>query len=899
MSNRLCDICHTKSATAQFSGTQNGKPKTWHVCPEDHRTLTNQARRRSPLENLFGGNLLDNLLAEVKLEDITGLVNRATQKVKDAFSLNRFFSEQTKEIIQTAAQKSFEQGRSEVDTEHVLFTLCDNEVAQEILKRLKISPDDLRGYIQQNYWQDTRRRSGEQFSEMTLSPRLKAAIELGFGAARELGHGYIGPEHLLIGLILEEDGLAGQAMRKFGLTPNDLRQQVTQVVGRGPNTPVSNTPRLDKFSRDLTALAHKGKLDPVIGRAQEIETTIEILARRKKNNPVLIGEPGVGKTAIVEGLAQRIINEEVPEVLRNKRVIELNLNSLVAGSQFRGQFEERVKAILDEIIKNQDQLLIFIDEVHTIIGAGQAGEGSLDVANTFKPAMARGELHLIGATTLNEYQKHIEKDAALERRFQPILISEPTVDQTINILRGLRDRLEAHHKVTLTDEAIIAAAELADRYVTNRFLPDKAIDLLDQAAARVRIGVTSRPPEIHDVQSEINQLEREHEYAMTRKQSARAHELERLIGQRQAVLDSLLEKWKGSVGSGNAEVRLEHIAEVVSKMTGIPVTELKEEERSRLLNLELRLHERVVGQEDAIRIVSDAVRLARVGLKDRSRPIANLLFLGPSGVGKTELAKALAEVVFGDEDAIVRLDMSEFSERQSSSRLIGSPPGYVGYDEGGQLTERVRRQPYSVVLLDEIEKANSEVYNLLLQVFDDGRLTDGKGRVIDFTHTIIIATSNLGQDYIRNSLDDEGRIADYDRLAEQLGQTVRGHFPAEFINRIDDTVIFHPLTRDEISRIVLLQLDRLRRSAHSQGITLTIDQSLISFIAQVGYHPLYGARELKRKIRSEIETKLAAAMLRNEVKVGDTAFMFYSIESKQVQVINPASGEPSDHKLSA
>ena len=904
MSTRKCDICQSRLATRQFAGSDNGKPKVWRVCQEDFTALTNKAKRRSPLENLFAGNLLDNLLAEVKLDDITGLVNRATQKVKDAFSLNRYFSDQTREIIQIAAQKAFANGKSEVDTEYVLYTLCANEVAREILKRSNIEPDDLRGYIEQNYWHGANNRGAEQFTEMTLSPRLKAAIELGFGAARELGHGYIGPEHLLVGLILEEDGLAGQVMRKFGLTPGDVRQQVTQVVGRGPNTPISNTPRLDKVSRDLTALAHKGKLDPVIGRAQEIETTIEILARRKKNNPVLIGEPGVGKTAIVEGLAQRIVNEEVPEVLRNKRVIELNLNSLVAGSQFRGQFEERVKGILDEILKYQDQLLIFVDEVHTIIGAGQAGEGSLDVANTFKPAMARGELHLIGATTLNEYQKYIEKDAALERRFQPILIMEPTVEQTINILRGLRDRLEAHHKVALSDDAIIAAAELSDRYITNRFLPDKAIDLLDQAASRVRINVTSRPPEIHDVQSEINQLEREHEYALSRKQTSKAQELQQAITAQTEILNALLEKWKSSVGSGNAEVRLENIAEVVSKLTGIPVTELTEEERGRLINLERRLHERVVGQEDAVRIVSDAVRLARVGLKDRSRPTANLLFLGPSGVGKTELAKALAEVVFGDEDAIVRLDMSEYSERQSTSRLIGSPPGYIGYDEGGQLTERVRRHPYSVVLLDEIEKANPEVYNLLLQVFDEGRLTDAKGRQIDFTHAIIIATSNLGQEYIRGSVDNDGHIADYERLSEQLANTVRQHFPAEFINRIDDTVIFHPLTREEIARIVQMQLEKLGRNAQAQGITVSFDPSVVSYISQVGYHPQYGARELKRKIRSEIETKLAAAMLRNQVNPGDAALILYSLETRQVQVINPASQgsgdqDSPDHKLSA
>ena len=518
----------------------------------------------------------------------------------------------------------------------------------------------------------------------------------------------------------------------------------------------------------------------MIGRAREIETTIEVLARRKKNNPVLIGEPGVGKTAIVEGLAQRIVAGEVPESLRDKRLVELSVNSMVAGSKYRGEFEERVQQILKEVTAEQDRMVLFIDEIHTIVGAGQGGgEGGLDIANTFKPALARGELNLIGATTLNEYQKHIEKDAALERRFQPVLVPEPTVAQTIMILRGLRDTLEAHHKVTITDEAIIAAAELSDRYVTGRFLPDKAIDLIDQAAARVKISATARPVDVQELESEVRQLKREQDYASSRKKFDRGKDLQAQHDAKAKELEKAQERWRRERGSGSAEVRTEHIAQVVSKLTGIPVTELTTEERERLTKMEERLHQRVVGQDEAVKAVSDAVRLARAGLREGSRPIATFLFLGPTGVGKTELAKALAEVVYGDEDAMIRIDMSEYMERHAVARLIGAPPGYVGYEEGGQLTERVRRRPYSVVLLDEIEKAHPDVYNVLLQVFDDGRLTDGKGRVVDFTNTIMIATSNLGSDLIQRQLQPaRGRRGGPDAAAPGDDGRAARPFPA-------------------------------------------------------------------------------------------------------------------------
>ena len=647
------------------------------------------------------------------------------------------------------------------------------------------------------------------------------------------------------------------------------------MVGRGAEegrveTP-TDTPNLDKYSRDLTKLAREGKLDPVIGRAREIETTIEILARRKKNNPVLIGEPGVGKTAIVEGLAQRMVAGEVPEALADKRLVELSVNSMVAGSKYRGEFEERVQQILKEVQDQQDRLVLFIDEIHTIVGAGQGGgEGGLDVANTFKPALARGELNLIGATTLNEYQKHIEKDAALERRFQPVLVPEPTVAQAILILRGLRDTLEAHHKVAIADEAIVAAAELSDRYITGRFLPDKAIDLIDQAAARVKIGTTARPPEVQELEAELRQLKREQDSAAARKRFDRAQEIKGRADAREKELAEATERWRRERGSASAEVGVEHVAQVVSKLTGVPVSELTAEEKQRLVRMEETLHRRVVGQEEAVRAVSDAVRLARAGLREGRRPIATFLFLGPTGVGKTELAKALAETVFGDEDAMIRLDMSEYMERHAVARLIGAPPGYVGYEEGGQLTERVRRRPYAVVLLDEVEKAHPDVYNTLLQVFDDGRLTDGKGRVVDFTNTVIIATSNLGAELIQRELRERGGgKGDDARLKRELMDVLRGHFRPEFINRIDEVIVFHALGRQQIRGIVDLQLERVRRTAHGQGLDLVFDDTLVEHLAAVGFRPEFGARELRRLIRSELETQLARAMLEGAVQEGD------------------------------
>ncbi len=699
-------------------------------------------------------------------------------------------------------------------------------------------------------------------------------LEKAFSSSRQLGHSYIGPEHLLIGLLQEDEGMAGDILRKYGLTPESLRQKIVKVVGKGAEEgrvdAQSTTPQLDKYSRDLSQLAHQGKLDPVIGRSKEIETTIEILARRTKNNPVLIGEPGVGKTAIVEGLAQRINSGRVPQVLQDKRVVEVNLNAMVAGSKYRGEFEERIKAVLDEIIAHQDELIIFIDELHTVVGAGQGGgEGGLDVSNVIKPSLARGELHLIGATTLNEYQKYIEKDAALERRFQPVLVPEPTVEQTIEILRGLRDKYEAHHKVKITDEAIVAAAELSERYIANRFLPDKAIDLIDQAASRVRISVDTLDQELAELDDDVRRLKREREYAINHKQMDNAKDLEKRIKKFEDKKDASTGRWQTKRGVTSKSVLLEHIAQVVSSLTGIPVAELTQEEKEKLLKLEQRLHERVIGQNEAVEAVADAVRMSRAGLTEGSKPIATLMFLGPTGVGKTELAKALAYTVFGDEDAMIRIDMSEYMERHSVARLIGAPPGYVGYEEGGQLTERVRRKPYSVLLLDEIEKAHSDVHNILLQVFDDGRLTDGKGRVIDFTNTIIIATSNVGADIIHQNLTlKKVERKSYSELKDELTEVLRQRFRPEFLNRIDEVIIFEALDKEQIEQIVNLQLEKVKRIARGQGIEITFENSVVKHLAKIGYLPEYGARELRRQIKSEIENRLAKEILKGTISEG-------------------------------
>ncbi|CTQ47254.1 ATP-dependent Clp protease ATP-binding subunit [Roseibium aggregatum] len=910
MANGICDICNSKPARFRAQAVVNGERQILELCDEDYRKLAKRQRRSSsPLESLFGGSsLFDEFFGDGRgggsLLDQFGSggeqipIRSGSRRGAGGLNIADRLSEQANKLLQEAAQKAHEFGRTEVDTEHLLLVLADSEVVGTILEQFKVDVDDLRRLI------DKEAKKGEgtvEGTEIGVSPRVKDALNRAFIASNELGHSYVGPEHLLIGLAEEGEGIAADILRKYGITPQALRQKVTKVVGKGAEdgrveTP-SNTPDLDEFSRDLTKLAREGKLDPVIGRAREIETTIEVLARRKKNNPVLIGEPGVGKTAIIEGLAQRIVAGEVPEALRDKRLVELNINSMVAGSKYRGEFEERVQKILKEITEEKDSLILFIDEIHTIVGAGQGGgEGGLDIANTFKPALARGELNLIGATTLNEYQKYIEKDAALERRFQPVYVDEPTVAQVIMILRGLRDTLESHHKVTITDEAIVAAAELSDRYITGRFMPDKAIDLIDQAAARVKISATARPVDVQELEAEVEQIKREQDYAATRKQFDRAAELKKELEAKQKELDELLEIWKRDRASATAEVRADHVAQIVSKLTGVPVSELTTEEKEKLLKLEEKLHERVIGQEEAISAVADAVRLARAGLREGSGPTATFLFLGPTGVGKTELAKTLAETIFGDQEALLRIDMSEYGERHAVARLVGAPPGYVGYDEGGQLTEKVRRRPYSVVLLDEIEKAHPDVYNILLQVFDDGRLTDGKGRVVDFTNTIIIATSNLGSDIIQKNLKKRG-TSEFDEVKQKadLMEVLRHHFRPEFINRIDEIIVFHSLNQDEIREIVELQLARVARTAMTQGVELEFDTSTINHFATEGFQPEFGARELRRLIRSELETELARQMLSGSIEDGDRVRAAWSEDDQKVvfEKLEKAEPEPA------
>ncbi|MDM0117560.1 ATP-dependent Clp protease ATP-binding subunit [Variovorax sp. J22R133] len=908
-----CDVCG-RPATTQLTLREGGKTRQVALCDEHYAETMGSALGRSPLESLFGGGLFDefqsffgdrgSLFGESPRDRGAGgdkarphaSAAPRRQRSREAVDLRSFLNEAAMDRLQVAAEKALEYRKDEVDTEHLLLALLDNEIVQEILRDYKLSEADLRSNIDENAPRGEHMVEKGETPRIGVSPRAKSALEQAMIASRELGHSYVGPEHILIGLVEEEDGFAGELLRKLGLNSQSLRQKVVKVVGKGAEEGKlkqrSGTPTLDKYGRDLSELARQGKLDPVIGRAQEIETTIEVLARRKKNNPVLIGEPGVGKTAIVEGLAQRIVQDQVPDVLRGKRVMELNVNSMVAGAKYRGEFEERVKQVLDEIIDRQDELIIFIDELHTIVGAGAGGgEGGLDIANVFKPALARGELHLIGATTLNEYQKYIEKDAALERRFQPVMVPEPSIEDTIEILRGLRDRLEAHHKVKISEGAIEAAARLSARYIASRFLPDKAIDLIDQGAARVRIHASSRPQELQHIEANVRKLRQEQDGAGAARQYDKAKDLGDRIKADEKKLADATAAWKKRRGTSSSEVSVEDVAQIVSALTGVPVSELTTEDREKLLQLEDRLRERVVGQEEAVRAVSEAVRLARAGLGEAGKPTATFLFLGPTGVGKTELAKALAATVFGSEESLVRIDMSEYSERHTVARLIGAPPGYVGYEEGGQLTERVRRRPYSVVLLDEIEKAHSEVHNILLQLFDEGRLTDGKGRVIDFTNTIIIATSNLGSDVIQRNLKAKDReVLAYPALRDRLMELLRHHFRPEFLNRVDEVVVFHALGKPEIHAIVGLQLQRVARTAAAQDVHLTFDDALVDHLAEIGYDPEFGARMLKRKLRSVVESGLATAMLKGEVSAGQSVKLGYDPVRKALRIDKVSDG---------
>ncbi len=787
------------------------------------------------------------------------------------------FTERAQKVLRLSQEEAQRLGHDVVGTEHLLLGLVGEGqgIAARALQNLGINLDNVREAVENMVGKG----EPERARMLTLTPRAKKVLELAMAEARQLGHGYIGTEHILLGLIREGEGVAAQVLSSLGADLERVRKEVTNLLGEAPGPAGKGkrgphkTPTLDQFGRDLTALAEEGKLDPVIGRTKEIERVIQVLSRRTKNNPVLIGDPGVGKTAIVEGLAQNVAKGDVPEVLLGKRVITLDMGSIVAGTKFRGEFEERLKRIVDEIRTGGD-VILFIDEMHTIVGAG-AAEGAIDAANILKPALARGELQCIGATTIDEYRKYVEKDAALERRFQPIMVGEPTVDETIAILEGLRDRYEAHHRVKITDEALKAAARLADRYITDRFLPDKAIDLVDEASSKVRLQTTIAPPDLRKLEEEFNRIRTEKEAAIKNEEFEKAAGLRDKEQKLKEEMDARKNEWQSKRGMDEATVTPEQIAQVVSSWTGIPVAQLAEEETQRLLKLEEILHKRVIGQDEPITALSRAIRRARAGLKDPKRPIGSFIFLGPTGVGKTELGRALAEALFGDEDAMIAFDMSEYMERHTVSRLIGAPPGYVGYEEAGQLTEKVRRRPYSVVLFDEIEKAHPDVFNVLLQVLEDGRLTDGKGRTVDFRNTVIIMTSNVGANLIdRGSklgfVAREDEEYGYERMKETIMTELRRTFRPEFLNRIDEVIVFRALTPEQIRQIVELQLREVAARLKEHDINIDVSDEAKDLLAKEGFSREFGARPLRRTIERLIENRLSEDLLQGRIKEGDT-----------------------------
>jgi ATP-dependent Clp protease ATP-binding subunit ClpC len=780
--------------------------------------------------------------------------------------ITQLLTERARDLVNAAARRAAETGSSDLDTDHLLWAMTEDDSTRQLISRAGADPVQLRAQLEELP------PRGEPHSEApSLTPAAKRALLDAHQISRALGSTYIGPEHLLFALALNPDSPGGRILRAMNVTPETLQQAAVGggVHGQPPAKPPSSTPTLDEFGRDLTQLARDGQIDPVIGRESEIEQTLEVLARRRKNNPVLIGEAGVGKTAVVEGIAAQIADDDVPESLRGKRVVEIDLTGLVAGTRYRGDFEERLKKIIEEIRDHSDEVIAFIDELHTVVGAG-ASEGSMGAGNMLKPALARGELHVIGATTLDEYRRNIEKDAALERRFQPVLVAEPSVEEAVQILHGLRDRYEAHHQVRFTDEALVAAVELSDRYITDRHLPDKAIDLIDQAGARVRRRLQTPARELRGLEQEVSRLQREKDQAVAAEMYERALQLRTDLHEAQERLDEA--RSGGTTESSVPEVAVEDIAEVVSRSTGIPVSQLTEEEMQRLLHLEQHLHERVVGQDEAVEVVAEAVRRSRVGLGDPNRPIGSFLFLGPTGVGKTELARALAEALFGSEDRLVRLDMSEFQERHTVSRLVGSPPGYVGYEDAGQLTEAVRRRPYSVILLDEIEKAHPDVFNTLLQVLDDGRLTDSQGRTVDFKNTVLIMTSNLGSELIVGRREPLGfgtstRTRD-DGLRDQLMRRLRDSFRPEFLNRIDEIVIFRQLEQEQLRQITDLLLEETRRRMRAQDIEVEFTQEAVDWLAERGFEPEFGARPLRRVIQREVDNPMSRLLLDGRVRSG-------------------------------
>jgi ATP-dependent Clp protease ATP-binding subunit ClpC len=790
------------------------------------------------------------------------------------------FTDRARRVVVLAQEEARMLNHNYIGTEHVLLGLIHEGegVAAKALESLGIGVEAVRQQVEEIIGQGQQTPSGH----IPFTPRAKKVLELSLREALQLGHNYIGTEHILLGLIREGEGVAAQVLVKLGADLNRVRLQVNQLLhgyqGKEPaaagppsETAPSTSLVLDQFGRNLTQGAREGKLDPVIGREKEIERVMQVLCRRTKNNPALVGEPGVGKTAVVEGLAQKIVKGEVPETLKDKQLYTLDLGALVAGSRYRGDFEERLKKVLKEI-RTRGDIILFIDELHTLVGAG-AAEGAIDAASILKPMLARGELQTIGATTLDEYRKHLEKDAALERRFQPIQVAEPTISHTIEILKGLRDRYEAHHRVSITDGAIVAAAQMADRYISDRFLPDKAIDLIDEAGARLRIRRMTAPPDLREFDEKIAGVRREKESAIDSQDFEKAAALRDNENQLIAKKDAREKEWKAGDMDAVAEVNEELIAEVLAIATGIPVFKLTEEESQRLLHMEDELHKRVIGQNAAIRSLSQAIRRTRAGLKDPKRPGGSFIFAGPSGVGKTELSKTLAEFLFGDEDSLIQLDMSEYMEKHTVSRLFGSPPGYVGYEEGGQLTEKVRRKPFSVVLFDEIEKAHPDIFNSLLQILEDGRLTDAQGRVVDFKNTVIIMTTNLGTRDISKGVSvgfgpaHESK-GSHERMKTKVTEELKQHFRPEFLNRVDDTIVFHKLTQAEIVTIVDLMIAKVDERLKDRDMGLELLPAAKSLLSERGYDPVLGARPLRRTIRREIEDNLSEKILFGELKAG-------------------------------
>jgi ATP-dependent Clp protease ATP-binding subunit ClpC len=796
------------------------------------------------------------------------------------------FTEKAIKVIMLAQEEARRLGHNFVGTEQVLLGLIGEGtgVAAKTLKSMGVNLKDARVEVEKIIG----RGSGFVAVEIPFTPRAKRVLELSWDEARQLGHNYIGTEHLLLGLIREGEGVAARVLENLGVDLNKVRSNVVKMLGENRPQAVSSgggtsssskakTPSLDEFGTDLTLAAQELRLDPVIGREKEIERVIQILARRTKNNPVLLGEPGVGKTAVAEGLAIRIVNAEVPDILEGKKVIQLDMGLLVAGTKYRGEFEERLKKIMDEI-RQAGNVILVIDEMHTLIGAG-AAEGAIDAANILKPALSRGEIQVIGATTMDEYRKYVEKDSALERRFQPIIIEEPSVDETIEIIKGLRPKYEEHHKLNISDDAIVAATKLSYKYVTDRFLPDKAIDVIDEASSKVRLQVSSLSPEGKELDKELRALIKEKEEAIRNQEFEKASQLRDEEAEMKDKIRELSAKMREEHEANKPTVAAEHIAEVISTMTGVPVTKLTEGESERLLKLEDILHERVIGQSDAVVSISKAIRRARVGLKSPNRPIGSFIFSGPTGVGKTELAKALAEAMFGSEDNMIRVDMSEFMEKHSTAKLIGSPPGYVGYDDGGHLSEIVRKKPYSVILFDEIEKAHPDVFNVMLQILDDGRLTDSKGRHVNFKNTVIIMTSNVGASMIASqsklgfAVSDDVKKDKYEKLKDTVMEEMKKAFRPEFLNRIDDIIVFAHLSKPEIRQIVDLMLQDLFKRLAERELSIEVTDDVKDFLAKDGYSEVYGARPLRRLIQKRIEDILAEEILTNKYSAGDTIIL--------------------------